>query len=75
LKAESRIYSVQPLRPDGEKDGGLVTTDAASAQQAAEKALGESLVLHGTVARAEVWTLTTGYTPALITLFVPQRDE
>ncbi len=71
MSSESRFYSIQPLLPNGAKDGSLITTDAASPVQAAEKALGQQLKLHGKVARAQVWTLNADYSPNLVTLYVP----
>ena len=65
----TQFYSVQPLLPDGSKDGGLISTDASGPVQAAEKVLGEPLTIHGKIVRANVWTMTDAYTPTVITLY------
>ncbi len=65
----TQFYSVQPLLPDGTKDGGLISTDASGPLQAAEKVLREPLAIHGKVVRATVWTMTDAYTPTIITLY------
>jgi hypothetical protein len=72
VKSDNQFYSVQPLAPDGGKDGGLISTDAASPQQAAEKVLGEPLSLHGKVPRAQVWTIDEAYSPRLLTLYASE---
>jgi len=71
VKSESQFYSVQPLRPTGEDDGGLISTDASSALKAAEKVLGEAVTLHGNVPRAKVWAMNDDFSTTLITVYSP----
>ena len=70
----AQFYSVQPLLPDGSKDGGLVHTDASTPQEAAEKALGRSLALHGRTPRATVWVMVDPFTPTTVTLYQPDEE-
>lgn len=71
MKGDTRFYSVQPLNSDGSKDGALIHTDATSAQAAAEKALGESLSIHGKKPRASMWVMNDNLKPTLVTLYLP----
>lgn len=71
MKSESQFYSVQPLRPSGEEDGGLISTDATSALLAAEKVLGEAVALHGSVPRAKVWVMNDDFSASVITVYKP----
>jgi hypothetical protein len=73
LKTESQFYSVQPLKEDGSKDGGLIHVDASSAQQAAESALGLALAAHGKVPRATVWVMNDAFLPTTVTLYLPDK--
>ncbi len=73
-ESSTQFYSVQPLLPDGSKDGGLISTDASGPLQAAEKVLREPLSIHGKVVRATVWTMTDAYTPTTITLYRHDRS-
>ena len=75
MKAESRFDSVQPLNPDGSRDGGLINTDANSPLQASEKTMGVQLALHGKVARAIVWVMVEGFTPSTVTLCRPDEAK
>jgi hypothetical protein len=47
LRAESQFYSVQPLLPDGEKDGGIVTTDAISLSRLPKRPWGKHSLFTG----------------------------
>lgn len=72
MKAETQFYSVQPVRPSGEYEGTLISTDSTSALLAAEKVLGEAVVLHGSVPRAKVWVMNGDFSATVITVYRPQ---
>lgn len=68
-------FSVQPVSPDGVPDKTVcIHVEARGPVQAAELALGESLVAQGPVSslRALVWRLAEDYTPVSVALFTPQ---
>ena len=69
MKPQSQLYSVQPLAPDGSKDGGLISTGAFSPLKAAEQVVGEPLSLHGKVPKAQVWAMDDGYQATLVVLY------
>ena len=73
MKPEGRFYSVQPVLPDGSKDGGLIHTDAGTPLEAAERALGSPLALHGKTPRAIVWVMAESFTPTMLTLYLPDE--
>jgi hypothetical protein len=67
-------FSVQRVADDGEPDKtGCIHVDALSPVQAAEIALGETLVIHGDrkLARAVVWKLGDDYSPMSVMLYRP----
>lgn len=71
-------FSVQPVDPNGVPDKAIcIHVEARSPVQAAEVALGETLVTQGPVARmrALVWKLADDYTPVSVALFVPARTN
>ena len=72
MKTETQFYSVQPLQPDGSKDGSLVHTDAISPREAAEKVVRTPLALHGKTPRATVWVMAETYTPMTVTLYLSE---
>jgi hypothetical protein len=74
VRAETRFYSVQPLKPDGSKDGSLVHTDAHSPKEAAEKVVGTPLMLHGKVPGATVWAMAEDYTAVALTLYLTEKQ-
>ena len=67
-------YSVQPVAGNGlPEKASCIPVDAKSAVQAAEIALGETLVVRGEnrKPRAVVWSLGDDYAPISVTLYAP----
>lgn len=65
-------YSVQPVAENGlPETGACIAVDAKSPVQAAELALGETLVMRGEhrKPRAVVWSLGDDYAPISVTLY------